>query len=327
MLMMPTVDMWQALRQAIAEAQRILLCTHLHPDGDAVGSLLAMGAYLRTLGKDFAMVCHDAPVENLRFLPGTDQILLPWQVDSSPFDLALCLDASDALRLGDVAGLFAAAKQTALIDHHRTNTLFAQINIVDPLAPSTGTLVLRFLQQTGIALTSEMALLLYAAISTDTGNFCYSAVTQETFCQIADLLGVGFPLAKTARLLHLMYTRSQLCLLGRALSCLQYAEQGLLTGMSLSAEDLLACAATNADTDKIVNYGLNIPGVVMSYLAVQTDQGIKFSLRTVEPYDVSAIALEFGGGGHQLAAGCTLYEPLDSATRRMRSALIALLRS
>lgn len=310
----------------VREARHILLCTHLMPDGDALGSMLALNALCTQLGKKSTMICHHPVPAYLRFLPGCENIRLPQEITAQGFDLAISIDASDMERLGDSAMAFLKADRTLQMDHHQTNTMFAQYNMVLDELPASGSLVFRFFQEARLVFTRDVAIYLYTAIGTDTGNFCFSGVTDETFEQIAQLMRSGLPLLETARALHLMQEREQVLLLGRALFSLRFFMDGKLSGMHLSKGDFLDCQAGSEHVENIVNHGLYIPGVAMCYLASEQNDGIKFSLRSIAPYEVAGIALAFGGGGHAQAAGCTLHGPMDDAVMRVQGALIEALK-
>lgn len=320
-----TNGLYRQVIDALAEAGTVLLCTHLQPDGDAIGSMLALNEYLHNNGKQTLMVCHDLPPANLQFLPGVENIRLARDAAPGGYDLALSVDASDADRLGDAGKLFSVANRTVQIDHHQTNTMFAGINLVDTVASSSGTIICRLYEAAGMSFSRNAAINLYTAISTDTGNFCYGNITAELFDQMAALMRAGLPIVRTAYNLHLLTTREQTMLLGRALYSLTFLEDGRLTCMRLTREDFEACGATTEHAERIVNHGLNIAGVQLTFLATQVADGIKFSLRSLAPYDVSQVAARFGGGGHMYAAGCTIREPMDAAVEKMKQAMASVL--
>lgn len=317
-------DFAQVLR-LIKGARRVLLCTHLMPDADALGSMLALGYLCDHLGIAHELVCHHQVPSFLRFLPGSERIRLPKDVEQESFDLALSIDASDAERLGDAKALFLRTPINVQMDHHRTNTMFAQHNIVMDKLPASGSLVFDFFEAAGIPITQPIAICLYAAISTDTGNFSFGSVSARTFQQIAHLMDCGLPLTETARALHLMQDKPQVLLQGRALYSLNFSEDGSLSEMRLTRQDFTDCQAGSEHADSIVNLGLYIPGVKMCYLATEQEDGIKFSLRAIAPWRVSDIASSFGGGGHAQAAGCTLPGPMEEAIARVRAAMLAAL--
>ncbi len=310
---------------AVDSAGTLLLTTHIQPDGDAIGSLLTLYEFVVSRGKKARMVLQDPVPENLRFLPYADCILPVSGLDGPADDLAISVDASDVDRLGEAAAPFFKAGQTVQMDHHRTNTRFAATNVVREEASSSGVVIYELLKLAGTDITQTMATNLYTAVSTDTGNFCFGYLNDELFEQMAVLMRAGLPIVETARRLHLMHSREQVLLLGRALRSLTFLEDGQLTMMQLTADDFKDCNATGEHTERTVNYALNIPGVQMCFLASELPEGIKFSLRCLAPYDVSQVASFFGGGGHALAAGCTLQGTLEDSVDRMRRALTGLL--
>lgn len=310
-----------ALIPLITKEQRVLLFTHLQPDGDAIGSVLAFNSLLRRMGKETVVLCQDPVPENLRFLPG-------WELVKSardfaqmglepPHALGIAVDASDYARLGDVGPVFRACRMTIKIDHHATNEQYAQVNYVDESVAATGVLIGRLFEALGGQITREDALHLYAALSTDTGNFSYGKMTEEFFSQMAGLMKAGLPIVEASRQLHLVKHPTFIRLLSRALHSLAFLAGGRLTMMQLRARDFEDLENGMEYAEGIVNYGLNIQGVEITFLATQTENGVKFSLRCLPPHDVSRAGAHFGGGGHVLAAGCTLREPFDEAVARM----------
>lgn len=312
----------------IRQAKHVLLCTHMAPDADAIGSVLALASCVERLGSTATVCCHDPVPSYLAFLPGVERIVLPQQAQQDPsYDLAVSIDASDLERLGDAGALFLQTPHTIQMDHHRTNTRFAQTNFVLDHLPASGNLAFMLFKEAGIPISQDDATCLYAAISSDTGNFCFGQLSAEVFDQVAELMHAGLPIVETARQLHLMKERQHVLLLGRALRSLRFYEEGRLTSMTLTKQDFADSGAGGEHTDKIVNYGLYIPGVEMCYLASETDdEGIKISLRAIAPRQVDGIALSLGGGGHAQASGCTIHAPLAEAIRRVHEAMIQELR-
>lgn len=304
----------------IGQARRAVICTHLSPDGDALGSMLALTSLVSRLGVRAVAVCQDPVPAYLKFLPGSADIRLPAEITGESFDLALSIDASDFQRLGTAGAAFLSAPVRAQMDHHRTNTRFADVNLVLDDLPASGSLMCRMMDAAGFELTQDEAVCLYTAITTDTGNLCFGNVSDETFEQLASLMRAGLPLTDTARQLHLMREKEQVLMLGRALQSLRFYCGGRLTMMRLTRRDYEECGADISHTDKIVNYGLYMPGVQIACLAHEREDGVKFSLRSIAPREVSGIALAFGGGGHAQAAGCSIQAPLDQAMEMVREA-------
>lgn len=304
-------------------ARRVLVCTHIQPDGDAIGSLLALGSLLKARGKDVELVCQDPVPDNLRFLPGWEKIKAPGELAGEGFDLFCSIDASDRERIGDGAKLMASAPVSLVIDHHTSNTLFGQYNYVDDKIAASGNLVCRLFDALHQALSPDDATCLYTALSTDTGNFSFGQMDEEFFLQVSKLMGAGLDIVKTARKLHLNKERSFVQLKARALSTLAFYCDSRLSAMQLTMRDFLETGTTPDLTEGLVNQALNINGVEMCYLATQLDEGhTKFSLRALSPHNVARIATEFGGGGHLLAAGCTMDLPLEQASARMRDRMM-----
>lgn len=310
------------LLNAIRQADSVLVFTHFQPDGDAIGSALALYHLLKQMGKKAAVCCQDAPAEKFGFLPAISEFKTPEEI-TGDFDLHLSIDASDLGRLGKAAPLFLKGTVTAQIDHHATNDGFALHNEVDAAAAAAGMLAMRLMISLDEKVTPDMAICLYTAISTDTGNFCFPSVTGETFKMAGLLCDAGLSLAPAARALHLMKSAGHMRLLGAALRTLHFLENGRIAGMYITGEDFAACSATQDEGDGIVNHGLYIPGVEMAYLATETEGGVKFSLRSIEPRKVSPVAVRFGGGGHAQASGCMIEAGMTEAVEKMEAAMAA----
>jgi len=323
---MTLTRMPEAVTAAIAGAEHIALCAHVNPDGDTVGSVLALRLGLLSLGKRVDIFCQDKIPGSLSMLKGYDAFRLPESAAEEHFDLLIAVDVSDQRRMGACESLMARADATAQIDHHGTNPAYMGINSVDPHATATALLIKQQLECLGVAIDNEMAKCLYAGLSTDSGNFAFSNVTAEAFTAMADLLAAGLPLSEMNRLLFRQREKAQVLLMNRALGSLQFYCGGRITGMLLTQRDFAECEALPEHADAIVNYGLDVVGVCMCAMARETAEGrIKFSLRAVEPARVDGIAASFGGGGHSQAAGCTLEGPIDQALARVIAAMENLL--
>ena len=312
--------------EEINKANSIVILTHENPDGDAIGSLLAAGILLKEKGKQVVMVCQDPVPENLKVLPDWQEVLsVPAFHEAhhiSSFDLGVSLDASDMARLGEAGPLFAACPVTLLIDHHPSNTRFAQYNYIDDQVAATGNLVFRMFETYGVPISQDAATCLYAALSSDTGNFSFGLMDQEFFLQMAELMKAGLEISAISRHLHLTKDMSYYRLLAAALDSLRFDCDGKISSMQLTNKDFETTGARREQAEGLVNQGLYISGVKMSFLATQDPEGVKFSLRCLPPYNVSKIAVAFGGGGHVLAAGCTVQMPFDMAVEAMRKSMM-----
>lgn len=316
---------FEGILQAVAASSRVLLTCHLAPDGDALGSLLALNSLVRRMGKETQMICNDAVPDYLQFLPGADAIALPAAAEGQAFDLAISIDSSDLERLGASGPAFMKVGNTIQMDHHRTNTRFASKNLVMDELPASGCLMCLLFEASGLPYTREEAICLYTAVSTDTGNFCFGNLTARIFEQMADLMRAGLPLIETARALHLMKAKENVLLLGRALSSLRMSADGRLSGMRLTRDDFAFAKADSEHADRLVNYALYMPGVKLAYLACEEEGGVKLSFRAIAPYEVASVAAALGGGGHKQASGCTIHLPLDEAIQLVEQKLRDLL--
>lgn len=301
-----------SLADALKKAQKILLCTHINPDGDAIGSTLAVCHALKKMGKDAVPCCADPVPGKLMMLPGAEWFMQPEEVKEEGFDLAFALDAADEGRMGHARALFEKAPVTVQVDHHPTNPLYAQVNAVDGDAAASGCVVYRLLVHMGMEITLDIAKCLYAAISTDTGNFSFENTDGEAFAIVAELVRAGLPLNEMSRNLFLLQEEAHIRLLGRALNTLRIFGHGKCACMQLTPADYQAAHATGEHSDGIVNYAMNLWGVKMAYLADEKEDGmVKVSLRALPPYNVAKVAQKFGGGGHVLAAGCRYQMKLE----------------
>ncbi len=303
--------------EAIRAAKTIAMVCHVSPDGDTVGSALALRLGLLEMGKDVTLFCQDKIPDVLRFLPGAEGFRMPEEADEH-YDLLLCLDVSGEKRMGRCNVLIAKADATAQVDHHDTNDNYCQFNCVDGSAPANCLIIYELLQRLGCAITADVALCLAVGLSTDTGHLVYNSTTPEAYRVMGELVEAGAPIAEAYRKLYRERPPRQVALLAKALESLTFHEEGSITSIKLTQKDFADCGALPEDAEIIVNYGLDVLGVRMCVFArEQADGSIKLSLRAVAPYRVSGVAQSFGGGGHAQAAGASVQMPLDEAIARV----------
>lgn len=309
----------EEIARLIRPAKTIALCAHVNPDGDTVGSCLALKLGLERLGKQVSVFCQDKIPGSLSMLPGVESF---HQEVSGQFDLLICVDVSVQARMGDCQRLLQQAACTAQIDHHGTNPCYTGVNSVDADAPATALLIKQQLDVLGVATDREIAMCLYAAISTDTGNFAFSSTNAEAFAVMSQLMACGLPLDEMNRVLFRQREKPHVRLLARALSTLTFHKGDCITTMVLTRQDFRDCQALPEHADAIVNYGVDIPGVRLALLARENEDGsIKMALRAVAPDRVDEIARRFGGGGHAQASGCTVDGPISQAVEKVLQAM------
>ena len=310
---------------ALQGANSILLCTHAAPDGDAVGSLLAMGRTLESMGKKIAMCCADPMPGLYGFLWGVGRVTDAAAVGGRSFDLGLALDCASIERMGECADAFFRCPVTMQLDHHGDNEGYAGMNLIDGDASAAGCLVWRMMKKLGVRPDRETAECLYCAVSTDTGNFRFPNTTPEAFTMMAELMDAGLELSKVARTVHQIREIPAARLLGRALDSLRFFAGGRGACMRLTMADYAAAEALPEHNTGIVNYALDLPAVEMAFLAEEREEECKASLRAVSPRNVQKIAKRFGGGGHALAAGMRYKGTLEEMETALEKEMTAVL--
>ena len=319
----------EAVAEVLRTAGSICLVSHEFPDGDTIGSALALRLGLERLGKRVEHFCVHKVPDNLMDLPGADKVRPVESLGGGErFDLLLAVDIAEAKRAGHTADaevfdiLRARCGRTAQVDHHGTNPLFCEVNSVDGGAAAAGLLARELLGLLGVALDRDLAACLYTAIATDTGNFSHGNTSAEVFRAAAALMDAGLALTEWNRRLFVLREKPRQLLTARAMASLRYLRGDRLSVMTLTLEDFEASGATAEHADDIVNIGLQTEGTVMALFAREEETGgIKCSLRALAPYRVDGIARAFGGGGHAQASGCTLTCGLQEAVARVSAAM------
>lgn len=305
------------------EQDDILFMAHVSPDGDTLGSCLALYQMALSMHKRAQIVCEEPVPAVYRFLPYADQVMLPEGVRSAT--AAMCVDCADISRTGLCEPLFHAASATFNIDHHDTNARYADGNYVRNVA-AVGELVYMLLRELDLSLTPDIAACLFTAIATDTGNFSYTNTTPETFRIAAALLEAGIDLPELNRRLFRTAPYRKVKLQGMTISKIELFAGGRGGISALTQADLGACGATGEDVEGLIDLIRDIDTVeVAALLRESTDGRIRASLRSKSTANVGGIAVSFGGGGHRFAAGCTLDMPMEEAIARVRAAVEAVL--
>jgi bifunctional oligoribonuclease and PAP phosphatase NrnA len=303
-----------AIAEVLDRSDRVLVVTHIQPDGDAISSLLATGFALEQLNISFDLVCDDKLPLRFNFLPRINLILTtpPRNVNH---DLLIALDAGDEMRLGQAYADLDHPKPPIInIDHHVTNTNYGIVNIVDSQASSTTEILHRLLPLLGVDISADIAQCLLTGLITDTLNFSTSSVSSTTLKAAASLIDAGANLFEISSKGYKLQQLSTLMLWQVGLKNMKI-EEGLLWTTISNVEREVA-GHTGSSSFGLGNFMADVYQAAMSAVLVELDDGdISVGFRCRPPYDVAEIATSLGGGGHRLAAGCTVDGSLDEVER------------
>ena len=296
------------IADAIRQRQRFVLSSHSRPDGDSIGSQLAMAYALRALGKDVTVVNFDAASPAMMAFPGVPDIVIAPAV-AGDFDASIVMECSDYARTG-VTGLDRFF--TINIDHHPGNSSYGQINWFDAKAAACAEMVFDVVQALGVQLSVEIATHIYIAILTDTGSFHFSNLSPRTFDICRQLIEAGVDPVRVARQVYDNATAGRLKLCGAVLSAMRLDPTGRIAVLYLDEAMADAAGAAYDDTDGVINQPLTVKEVMAVVFFKQSQDGhYRISLRSKGEVDIGAVAKEYGGGGHKNAAGCSASGPID----------------
>lgn len=296
-----------AVTEVLLNAQRPIICGHVQPDGDSLGSVLALGIALQAKGKEVTIVSSDPLPDLYDFLPGIKEVVVG-SVPEKDYDLMVVLDCSVPERLGStITPLVNSGLPVVVIDHHVNNQPFGNYNYVQSTAAATGEIIIDLLEQLGIPLNLDLAINLYTAIVTDTGSFRYENTTPETHVKIARLLECGVPVSLLSNLIFGERPLKSIRLLVVALNNLEVSECGRIAWISIERKKIEAMGAADQHVEGLINYPRKIKGVELAISFREMDENrVKVSFRSKYTVDVNVLAKKFGGGGHVRASGCTI---------------------
>ena len=297
-----------------------LLMAHVAPDGDTLGSCLALQKLLQQLGKQAWVVCDDPLPHLYAFLPGADGLLAPdAAVDAQAFVAVDCADVGRTGSQWDRVG----TKPSLCIDHHITNPGFADVNYIEDCA-ATGELITLLYDAFGQPINPEVGACLYTAIATDTGNFAYSSVTPRTFALMGKVMESGFDLPECNRLIYRNQRLQKLRMTARTVENAKLYRDGQVIVATLSKAETEAVDGLKADAEGIIDSLRDVETVIVAcFLREEGENEVKMSLRSKAKVDCAALAKAYGGGGHLRAAGATLHMSLAEAEAEVTKALLA----
>ncbi len=308
--------------EEINNAESIVILTHENPDGDAIGTGLALYNALKEYGKNPDIIIPEYP-RTFSFLPGADEIKKSSDIEK--YDLAISVDCATIKMLNGFANYFENAKVKVSIDHHSTNTMFGDLNYVSPDAPACAQILLVVLNYFKIEITKDIGTCILTGIITDTGGFKYSSVTAETFEFVAWLLNKGINVSKIYRKVLQVKTKANFELTRMAMERLEFLEDGKVAFTYITKEDEEKVNAESGDHEGIVEVGRDIEGVEVSIFLRETDKGCKVSMRSNEYVNVSDVCILLGGGGHVRAAGATMQCTVEQAKEKVLRQVKAVL--
>lgn len=311
-------DVLERIREAIHARDRFVVSSHARPDGDSIGSQMAMAYALRALGKEVVVVNRDPAPAPLLAFPGVSSIRVAEAVTGA-FDAALVMECSDLARTG-VQGL---DRYFILnIDHHPGNAAYGAINWFDGDAAACAEMVFDIVRVLGVPLSPEIATHIYVGIVTDTGSFHYSNISARTFDICRQLVEAGVEPPRVARSIFDSNTLGRLKLFGSVLSSVELEDQGRLAVVCVDRAMATAAGGTYEDTEGLINLPLTVKEIqaVVFFKEMETHE-YRVSMRSKGDIDVNAVAKRYGGGGHKNASGCTVHGGYAEA----RAAVVAAL--
>jgi len=318
-------DLRNEILEVISNSRRILVAAHIYPDADALGSELALGNILTSLGKEVCLYSEEPVSHILDFLPGSDQLVNTLPPPTS-FDCAISLDCGDRHRLGKAVDALLTVHPFVVVDHHTGHKDFGDLRWVDAGRSSTGEMIFALSRQLEVDVSYEAAYCLYAAIVSDTGSFKYSSTTPETFRVAGELLQKGINPQEISGYLFDNFSKNRLQLLQNVLATLELYENDRIAFIHVSRKMFDRTGTCGADTELFINYPRSLSTVKVAIFIKEIDSNmLGVSMRAKGECDVARLADEFGGGGHRNAAGFKIIgETIKSLRLKLLRELIPL---
>ena len=307
-----TSELDRSIKERLLTAQRVLIVSHVRPDGDAIGSLLAMGLALNASGKRVEMVLSDGVPNSFRHLPGSERIQ---KAQKNKADLSIVVDCSDLKRVGNALQNY--GKPDVVIDHHQTNGSFGVINLIEAKAPATSSILVEHLPAWGLTITPEVAANLLTGLVTDTLGFRTLNTTPTCLRQAAEMMELGANLSQLYYQGLVRRTMAAARYWGAGLGNLHYKNGIVWTALTLEDRTQSGYSG-NDDADLINMVSVIDEGQISIIFVEQTNGTVKISWRTQNnSLDVSKVAMVFNGGGHKAAAGADIPGKLDEIIERV----------
>jgi len=309
---------FEEIGQALRENQRFAVLSHVRPDGDALGSQLALGLSLKKLDKELHIWNEDGMLEKYSFLPQAELLIKP-PGEPEDVDVIVALDTAIQNRLGTTLQAVRSSKLCINIDHHPSNPGYGDLVHIDPKAPATGQILFELIKSQKLPIDSAIAENLYVAISTDTGSFQYPNTTARTFEIAAELVRAGVDIGRVSQLIYENYPRRRVELLRDLLGTMRFEANDRVASLSLSLGMAGKLGILPEDNEGLIDHLRAIRGVVVAVFFEELPDGkVRVSMRSKsEKVNVCAICEKFGGGGHVLAAGARVRGSLAEVQKRI----------
>lgn len=308
--------------------KRFLVSGHVRSDGDALGSQLAVGRWLRKMGKTAHVVCDQGVADNLRFLPGADEVGSGPEDLRPPYDALFTLDSGAYDRLERVGEALPKGLPVVNIDHHISNERFGAINWIDPEYAATGELVYDLIRASRVEMDAAMATNLYVAILTDTGRFGFSNTDSRVHLVAADLLAHGVRPSEVTKQVYREKHPGELKLMAEVIRRMRFTPDGRVGWVAVTRRMVRECGYELLDTQPLIELIQAVRGVRLAVLLRElAERGkVKVSLRSDRGVDSQELAKRWGGGGHKRAAGATFEGTVRQAQREVLGAARRCLR-
>ena len=318
-----------AARALLEQPKRILISGHLSPDGDSLGSMIALARLLRAAGHDACATADPHALGKPSFLEGADELIPPRKLKRRRFDLFVYVDAAAPSRLPPEVRPFAEKLPTLTIDHHATSQETGTVSIIDPTASSAGELVWRFAKWMAWPLDRVVAEALWVAIVTDSGRFAYDSTKLQTLRAAGDLLKYGVRTAYINDILYCSFNTKAVELKRRAWRSLHIWKNRKVAEVTLTRDDFREVRGTKAEAEDVIEIPRQVARneiALFFYQIPDRTHETRVSIRTREPHNATLLATRFGVGGHLRAAGCTIKGGMAIAKRQMRKAVREMLK-
>jgi len=312
------------IAQALRDHQKFTIMSHVRPDGDALGCIIALGLSLRQMGKEVTLWNEDGVGEKFHYLPGWEMVSKP-PTEPVDVEVAVALDTATRVRLGTTTlDAIKSARLWINVDHHVSNEGYGDLCFVDPTAPATGQILYELIDFAGFPLTTDIADNLFAAISTDTGSFQYPNTTAQTYEIAAALIRAGVKVGELSQKMYESYPLRRIQLLRALLNVLKITCDGRVASFVLTQQMVAELGVQPDDNEGLIDTIRAIEGIVVAAFIEElpTDGKIRISLRSKDPrVDVCKICQQFRGGGHTLAAGARIRGTVTEVEEKVLNAI------